>query len=547
LSREAYKLAITPNAVCLQASQAAGLHAGLQTLLQLFRQHGASLPCLEINDGPQFPARGFYHDCTRGKVPRIETLFALAEKMAHYKLNQLQLYIEHTFAFQRHPDIWQGADPLTAEDIASLDEHCARLHIELVPSLSTFGHFYTALRSPRKEHLNELDLQASEKPFSWHDRGMHYTLDCTNPESLELVRELINELRPLFRSNLFNICCDETFDLGKGRNAEAAKTVGVGRLYIDFLKKIMQIVREAGSIPMFWGDIVAQHPELVDELPRDVIALDWDYNWDMSKHDRSALFREHGIPFYVCPGVQTWQRWSAHVDRAYSNIVDFAKLGMREGATGMLNTDWGDSGHVGFLATSYHGMVAGAAASWNSDHDVVQPEQFDEAFSRLECGDPRGETATALRRISRAEGGLWDLWNVLVLWLDAPDDSWLSKRLERFPSDQLKYRLHEIEAAHAALAAAAIYSRAQDPLYFREILAGAYGSGLMIRIALAVIEETGILNLRSVADEIRRFETEVTALWHLRNRPSDYFRVRETLLQMALRLDRKAQKLTQSR
>ena len=46
----------------------------------------------------------------------------------------------------------------------------------------------------------------------------HYTLDASAPESLEFVRQMIDEFIPLFTSNKFNICCDETFDLGKGKN-----------------------------------------------------------------------------------------------------------------------------------------------------------------------------------------------------------------------------------------------------------------------------------------------------------------------------------------
>ncbi len=32
---------------------------------------------------------------------------------------------------------------------------------------------------------------------------------------------------------------------------------------------------------------------------------------------------------------------------------------------GVLNTDWGDCGHVNFISGSYHGMILGASLSWN--------------------------------------------------------------------------------------------------------------------------------------------------------------------------------------
>lgn len=220
-STEHYRLSIASSGIELIGGGPAGVFYGAQTLAQILAQVvNGRVPMLEIDDGPDYAARGFYHDISRGKVPTRNTLLALVEKLAHYKINQLQLYIEHTYAFANHPDIWAGADPLTAEDIRTIDEHAARHHVELVPSLSTFGHFYNGLVSPRKQHLNEFALDASQLPFSWWDRMGHYTLDCRNPESLALVREMILELQPLFRSKLFNICCDETFDLGKGRSTD---------------------------------------------------------------------------------------------------------------------------------------------------------------------------------------------------------------------------------------------------------------------------------------------------------------------------------------
>jgi hypothetical protein len=43
-----------------------------------------------------------------------------------------------------------------------------------------------------------------------------------------------------------------------------------------------------------------------------------------------------------------------------------------------------------------------------------------------------------------------------------------------------------------------------------------------------------------IADELRRFEADVSEIWHARNRPSEYFRVRTALMELARRLDRAA-------
>lgn len=546
---QSYTLTITAKAITLAGGDTAGLFYGLQTLLQLVRQSRDSLPALKIADAPDYPVRGFYHDISRGKVPKLETLFALVEKMAAYKLNQLQLYVEHTFAFRNHPDIWAGSDPLTADDIRALDAHCARHHIELVPSLSTFGHFYTALVAPRKQHLNEYDLDGSALPFSWWDRMGHYTLDCRQPAAFALVAEMIRELRPLFRSRHFNLCCDETFDLGKGRNAAFAEKHGAGRLYVDFLKKLCDVVRAEGAVPMFWGDIVGNHPELVAEVPADSVALDWDYSADL--HDtKSALFKKAGRTFYACPGCCGWDRWINDLDTATANILGFAQRGRRTGAAGFLNTDWGDRGHINFLGNSHHGLLLSAAASWNTK--ATTAAAFDSAFNLLEIGDSSDSFAKILREIGSAAVVPW---KQLVLWFDAsphrPADWWdtttgLPVGILAIDPKQAFAAYAKIEKLRAQLAKAAAAAQPQDPLALREALVGAHGQSLMQAVGGLLVcfarkrKVPGGLDAAAIANDLRRFEAEVSALWHERNRPSEYFRVRGALLELARRLDRAA-------
>jgi hypothetical protein len=530
-----------------------GVFHGVQTLRQLISQRGTRLPAIEIVDAPDFAARGFYHDITRGKVPRLDTLMALAEKMSRYKLNQLQLYVEHTFAFRDHPDIWAGADPLTASDIVALDEHCARHHVELVPSLSTFGHFYTALVSPAKQHLNELPLDGSRLPFSWWDRMGHYTLDCLNPESLELVRGMIHEMRPLFRSRFFNICCDETFDLGRGRNAPAAAALGTGRLYTDFLVKIMACVREAKAVPMFWGDIIGNHPELVSRIPREAVALDWSYSADIHE-SKSRLFKRAGRKFYVCPGTSAWDRWMSDVDTASANITGFARRGLRDGAVGLLNTDWGDCGHVNALGNSFHGMLLGAACAWNARG--TSESDFDRAFDALEFGSADAGVAALLREIGSSPV---IRWRMLTLWLDPSPHrphSWWDPETG-IPTAILQ---QDARAAFAAwrkitrlrekLGRALAAARPTDPFVAREMLVGARGHALMQALGGLLICLGNNRKLPrspdpiAISNELRRFESEASAVWHARNRPSEYFRVRGALLEFARRLERLARGMT---
>ena len=75
------------------------------------------LSALHIEDAPAIVNRGYYFDCTRGRIPKLSWLKQLADRMAYYKLNQLQLYVEHSYLFRGMTELWRDDTPLTAEEI----------------------------------------------------------------------------------------------------------------------------------------------------------------------------------------------------------------------------------------------------------------------------------------------------------------------------------------------------------------------------------------------------------------------------------------------
>ena len=260
LHREAYTLEAGEEGIVITGGSMAGLFYGVQTLRQIIQQKGACIPYMHIEDFPSILARGLYYDVTRGRVPTLVYLKKLVDKMAFYKLNQLQLYIEHSFLFEDFSEVWRDDTPLTATDIVELDADCRNKNIDLVPSIASFGHLYKVLRTKSFCHLCELP-NTQEEPFGFIDRMEHHTLDVSNPESLQFVTKLIDEYLPLFTSEYFNICADETFDLGKGRSKTLAEQKGVEQMYLDFVKQLCQYLVDKGKKPMFWGDIICGFPD----------------------------------------------------------------------------------------------------------------------------------------------------------------------------------------------------------------------------------------------------------------------------------------------
>lgn len=337
----------------LQAGGEAGAFYGCLAFVQLIEQFGATPPALALRDAPDFPARGVMLDVSRCKVPTMATCKQLIDRLAGMRLNQLQLYIEHTFAFSAHKAVWHDASPFTHEDILELDQYCADRFIELVPNFNSFGHFGRWLKHPEYRPLGE----CPDNPGT----------DCLAPNgaSITFLEGLYDEYLPHFSSTTFNVGCDETWELGKGRSKARAAKSSTTLVYLDFIKKIHRLCARKGRRMQFWGDIILHQPELIRELPDDILALCWGYDADHPYAKQCRAFAEAGIEYHVCPGTSAWNSITGRTDNCLANLESAARNGLRNGATGFLNTDWGDGGHHQVLPISYLGFAAGAAYSWH--------------------------------------------------------------------------------------------------------------------------------------------------------------------------------------
>ena len=442
-----YRLAIAPDAVTLTAGDDEALCNGVQTLRQIIDLNGAVLPAQTITDWPDMATRGYYFDCSRGRVPKLSYLKQVADRLCRYKVNQWQLYIEHTYLFRDLSEAWRDDTPLTAQEILELDDYCAARHIELVPSLSTFGHMYKILST--KTCCDLCELEDSEKiPFSYSYAGAHHTLNASDPDSLAFVKKLIDEYRPLFRTNKFNICDDETFDLGKGRSKEQADREGAQALYVRHVKALCEYIVAQGGIPQFWGDIMWRFPESCRELPKETICLNWGYLPEQRENEIRDIAAS-GITQYACPGCCGWNRWMPLQLYAYKNNRIMGRHARKYHAVGILNTDWGDYGHINDPRLTVPGMLYGAAFAWNADE--VPFDEINEAVSRLEYGDASGTLAGAMAEMSDHE--VFDWWNA-VNWIESSDER-RAKLLAKLDMTQVPAANAAVEAARGKVLAAA--------------------------------------------------------------------------------------------
>lgn len=393
LAPEAYRIRIAPDGILIESATDPGAYYGVQTLRELLRVHGAELPCGTIEDSPDFERRGVYYDCSRGKVPKPETVKRLIAFLARFKINELQLYVENVFTFRKHPAIGRGFDPFSPEDLLEIQEEARRHHVRFVPSLTSFGHFERILALPAYRGLGELPGH----------RGLPggTTLCPGDPGSIRLVADLYDEFLPLFDALDFNACCDETWELGRGRSKARAERVGLGRVYLEHLLRLHKLCVRHGKRMNIWADILLQHPETLEELPRDLVLLNWDYEPNGRRIPQTRRIADSGLAFMVCSGTHSWRSHGTRLRKSMDNVRIFAAEGRKRGAEGFLQTDWGDHGHRNPLGASLHGFAHGAAHAWNGR--AVDDASFTRGFADAVFGASGAPVAEAIRTLGENE------------------------------------------------------------------------------------------------------------------------------------------------
>jgi len=409
LPPEGFELAIEPGGVRVVAGDERGALWAVETVRQLLLQCGPALPCLVLRDWPDLAERGYLLDVSRDRVPTMASLEQLVDRLALLRVNQLQLYTEHTFAFAGHAAVWRDASPLTPDEVRSVAAWCDERGIELVPNLNCFGHMERWLRHPEYRHLAELpEGRPDGRPSSCLAPGV---------EASAFVRGRWDEFLACFTSRRVNINCDETMELGQGRSRALCEGGRRGAVWAGFVGGIIDdLHRRAGGYEVqLWADMMARHPEIPSLLQRDgVTALVWTYERPRPADSVPAGAAPYmagfapaveplaagGRPFLTCPGTSTWNSLVGRWRNARENVLDAARAARTFGARGMLLTDWGDNGHLNPPSSSLAPLAFGAVAAWSLD--AAEQVPLDAALDTL-LYDAPGTAARALRAADAGE------------------------------------------------------------------------------------------------------------------------------------------------
>jgi hexosaminidase len=494
LRPQGYRIVLRDGAATVAAADAAGARNAEATLAQL----SAPYPDGVIEDWPAIEVRGVMLDVSRCRVPTLDTLKALLARLAAWKINHVELYLEHTFAYAGHDEVWRDASAYTPEEMRELDDSAHALGIELTGQQNCLGHMERWLKHDR---YRALAISPDGFTAPWGERRGPSTADPDNPATLALARELFSQLLPTLRSRRAHVGLDEPWELSSERSGS----------WITYLQNLRAAPELANHHVLVWDDVLVHNPELLSAIPDDVTICDWGYEAAQPFDERAAELAAMGLPFWLCPGTSAWTTVAGRWTNAVTNIASACTAAVANGAEGVMVTDWGDQGHIQHHVVSDPMFAWAAACAWNP---TAAADDIPAVIGEL--GEPLrllGDVHTLV------EPQLFNM-SILTVPLYRPQAKFGHGRTTG------SITIADLEACAAQVRdARALAEQAATSVERDEVLATADLMALLIDDGLERKKADGTLTQASAASraELARRATilrdEHTRIWHLRNRP----------------------------
>jgi hypothetical protein len=186
------------------------------------------------------------------------------------------------------------------------------------------------------------------------------------------VDDLLKELCSAFRSDVFHLVCDESFDFGIYNSRKYVKEVGKARILAEWYLYLIDVIKKYGKkIPGFAHDIIIHHPKAM-KLVKGKIPLILFWNYSKKKHYPTiSKLRKLGFEVACIPSTFDWSRHYPYSEYAEKNTIYMGKEALKRDAKFMITSKFGDFFNENLRENIRYGLVIESQAAWKNNSELL--------------------------------------------------------------------------------------------------------------------------------------------------------------------------------
>lgn len=274
---------------------------------------------------------GYMIDCSRGQVPRVETIKKYIDILSAFKYTYLMLYTEDIYEMDNHPYFGYMRGRYTKEEFKEIDEYAASKGIELRGCIQTLAHMKRI-----KRHGPYRDLYDIDNIFLVRDERVY-----------KLIDEMLNAMSNLVTSRKIHIGMDEAWMLGRGRYLNNNGYHYVREIMEYHLARVNEIARKYNFTCYIWADMLmsAYLENSIVKLPDNIIPYIWRYSPIGTKEtDKEILTYKKLSPegLAYAGGVEKWRGFAPHNAYSFASLKEQIISCKKHGVENYLVTAWAD-------------------------------------------------------------------------------------------------------------------------------------------------------------------------------------------------------------
>ena len=310
-----YHLSISDEGVRILGTDSEGQFAGLLTLFQLIDLVDWTLPKVEISDGPELPFRGLRGHFPKDNPLEIEQFRRIVRAMTFCRLNQLwirDLYVRRfpaSLELKRHPEL-NDDDAISQSLARDLIEYARRYNVRVMGSVSSTSDiawsFYPELIEMRPgEHPESVPIKNEKGRTPKYRFGARFNFCPSAEQTYKLLFDIIDEMVPLFTSEVFDLGIDEVSQYENGSRWVAddrCQGKDPVRLFAEYTNRLADYVTAKGKIPLVnstpfiqehGGDFHSIY-ESVGLIRKNIIINNWSEAFVRERRRKNLFYRFFG-------------------------------------------------------------------------------------------------------------------------------------------------------------------------------------------------------------------------------------------------------------